>query len=239
MYNYSTTRTPAYIAQSRCDSKSRLSILKRRFKASRINALSVFAKVSSKLSPDQIRFVEKQIKCLNRTKEQCDRYSDTYRATCLAISKQSPKTYRLLSHCLSLPSKKVLRRIATRSHLRLDTGCDKYMFETLRKTISTLNANDRFAFLVWHQMPLSVFIEYSEGLGTIEGYVDLGPLGRRSDHATHALIFMLHGLVKPFKQPLGFFFTGTSALTASEWTRLITLVIKKVFETGKICNNMM
>lgn len=231
-----TVRTPAYIAQLRSQSKLRFKILKKRFKTGRANALSVYSIVSSKLSPEQKRFVEKLITWPHRDADQCDRCSDEYRGMCIAISKQSPKTYISLSRCLSLPTRRQLFRIATRSHLRLNTGCDKYMFDNLRKTVlATLNANERFAFLAWHQMPISEFLEYSQGLDCIEGFVDLGPLGRKKENANHALIFMLHGLVKSFKQPLCFFFTGTSALSSSEWAGLVTLVIKKVSQTGKIC----
>lgn len=65
----------------------------------------------------------------------------------------------------------------------------------------------------------------------VVGYVDLGPLGRTNEYANHALVFMLHGLRKSWKQPIAFFFTKNTIKTV-ELRTLIKNVIITVEDVG-------
>jgi len=52
-------------------------------------------------------------------------------------------------------------------------------------------------------------IEYNKVLDKIEGFEDLGQLGRTSKFASHALVIMIRGLYKNWKFPFSYFFTGS------------------------------
>jgi len=51
-------------------------------------------------------------------------------------------------------------------------------------------------------------IEYNKILHKIEGFEDLGQLGRTNTFASHALVIMIRVLYKNWKFPYSYFFYG-------------------------------
>lgn len=56
------------------------------------------------------------------------------------------------------------------------------------------------------KMSIKELLEYNRKLNVIEGFEDLGHLGRAPETATHALLFSLRGLFKNWKIPVTCFF---------------------------------
>lgn len=94
----------------------------------------------------------------------------------LAIYKQSPKAYRFLSQIFSLPSKQTLNIHV--SHIRFRTGINDMLFLNIKKLVSNLNLYEKTAFITWDEMSLTTFLEYNLFLDEIDGFVDIGPVGK-------------------------------------------------------------
>jgi len=62
-------------------------------------------------------------------------------------------------------------------------------------------------------------VKYSKFLDYIEGFEDLGPLGRNDKIGTHALVIMVRGLYINWKFPLSFSLLAV-ALKAMIWLSL-------------------
>ena len=53
-------------------------------------------------------------------------------------------------------------------------------------------------------------MHFNQKIDCIEGFEDLGRHGRTSNNANHALVFMLRGLRKRWKQPVAYYLTHGS-----------------------------
>ncbi|KAK9751653.1 Transposase protein [Popillia japonica] len=85
---------------------------------------------------------------------------------------------------------------------------------------------DRYSCLMFDEISLSPGFAYDSKLKKVVGYVDLGVNGRRSA-ANHALVFMLSGLHKAWKQPIAYYFTKDQIPTA-ELKKIIVEIITQL-----------
>lgn len=92
-------------------------------------------------------------------------------------------------------------------------------------------AIDRNCSLIFDEISLSEHLTFDRANDKVVGYVDLGPLGRKNEIANHALVFMVNGLHKSWKQPIAFFFTK-DCIKSSELKSLIEYVIIKLEGAG-------
>lgn len=80
-------------------------------------------------------------------------------------------------------------------------------------------------------MKLASGLHYEAHKQTISGYKDIGHLGRSSKLANHALIFMVHGIRKNWKQAISYYFTS-GTLSASHLKYLIKENLQALQEIG-------
>jgi hypothetical protein len=64
---------------------------------------------------------------------------------------------------------------------------------------------------MFDEMSIRENLHFNQKLGCIEGFEDLGSRGRTSKVANHALVFMLRGLRKKWKQPVAYYLVRGSA----------------------------
>ncbi|XP_049948119.1 uncharacterized protein LOC126456407 [Schistocerca serialis cubense] len=72
---------------------------------------------------------------------------------------------------------------------------------------------------------------YNASKQEISGFQDLGHLGKSNIHANHALVFMVRGIHKSWKQVVAYYFTHNS-VSSITLKSLITYVIKQLQEIG-------
>lgn len=84
--------------------------------------------------------------------------------------------------------------------------------------------------LMCDEMCIKKSIDYSSKQDIVEGFEDLGPLGRSEKLATHTLVVMLRGLRHPWKLPIAYILSNNSIKT-STLALLIDICIDKVFES--------
>ena len=100
-------------------------------------------------------------------------------------------------------------------------------FVTLCKKMSE---KDRYCCLLFDEMSIRENVWFNEKFNCIEGYEDLGSQGRTRNIANHALLFMVHGLHRKWKQPVAYYLSRGS--TKAE---MLQQFLKEVLEA---CQNV-
>ena len=70
---------------------------------------------------------------------------------------------------------------------------------------STDNDGYNVCCLMFDEMSIRENLHFNQKFGCIHGFEDLGGHGGTSNIANHALVFMLHGLCKRWKQPVAYY----------------------------------
>ncbi|KAJ2941938.1 hypothetical protein O0L34_g10756 [Tuta absoluta] len=131
----------------------------------------------------------------------------------LAIYKKSPRVYRYLKQLITLPSERTLQTILQK--LPMEPGWNDMVFRYLEKNSGKLSEKEKICVILFDEMSLKKRVFYNPRTDKIEGYVDLGSAGRTSNVADKVLVFMLQGVYKKIKQPLGHFFVKGSRIRLS------------------------
>jgi hypothetical protein len=101
----------------------------------------------------------------------------------------------------------------------------------LSKVISKKHNLDKFCTLSFDEVSLSADLTYCGASDLIIGYEDLGLLGRTKDMAKNALVFMVQGLRKSWKQPVAYYFVKNS-VKAIYLKQIICKVISELQSRG-------
>lgn len=180
-------------------------------------------------SPELKEIVIAALKNQNR-KPRGRRWTTKNKISALAIYKRSPKTYRCLQQLMPLPNERTLQVFLNK--IPINTGINKAVLEHLRKLSDTEEPNNKICVLAFDEIALKPRLIYNQATDYVEGYTDYGiPEERGPELADHALVFLLQGLRKKFKQPLAFYFVkGT--VSSQKLALIIKEIVKCVEEVG-------
>lgn len=157
------------------------------------------------------------------------RWSMKNKISALAILKRSAKTYRYLNQVLPLPSEKTLHNMLKK--VPIQPGLNKSVLDHLKKIAPKKNDKDKVCCLLFDEMAIKPRLILNPSNDIVEGYEDLGQLGRKGEVADHALVFMLQGLHHKYKQPIAFYFTkGT--VSSPILANIIKNILTEVSATG-------
>lgn len=146
----------------------------------------------------------------------------------LALYKQSTKSYRVISKWFTLPSRKTLSNLL--SKIPISTGLDKTFLKVLCANVQKLKEKDKFCALLFDEVSLDVQLHFDNSAGEIIGFEDNG-LGRTQNFADHALVFMVKGITKKYKQPISYTFCKSSTKKHDLANQIRTL-IRGITSTG-------
>ena len=90
---------------------------------------------------------------------------------------------------------------------------------------------DRNCVLSFDEMHIKKCFDFHPGKQIIEGFEDLGPLGRKLAVGTRVLVFMVRGLFTNWKQPIAFFITK-NGVTNANLGFLLDTVLDALHDTG-------
>ena len=131
------------------------------------------------------------------------RWSLEDKVLAISLLKRSSKCYTFLRSLLPLPSRRSLQTIL--NTVRFRTGINAHVFNTLKLTLQTMPDADRVCCLMFDEMSIRDNLHFNQKFDCIEGFEDHGEHGRTHRHANHALVFMLRGLRKKWKQPVAYY----------------------------------
>lgn len=100
-----------------------------------------------------------------------------------------------------------------------------------------MKLHEKICSLVFDEMALQPGLQYNHKLDLVEGFEDYGSSERKSSFADHALVFMLRGIFKNWKQPVAFTFCKGTTQTVV-FAKLIKQVIQQLKEIDLkvVCN---
>lgn len=126
--------------------------------------------------------------------------------TSLSIYYKSPAAYNFLrSKQVTLPAPSTLATWLRNFKYR--PGYNPTLFQILKLKTNTMSKQMKECVLLFDGMSIKKAIEYSKAKDLIEGFEDLGELGRKPILAKEALVLMLRGIYSNWKIPIAFYFT--------------------------------
>ena len=157
--------------------------------------------ISTSLNAEGIRLLEgifRNSKC----KPKGRRWNFEDKMLALSLLKRSPKSYSFLRLLLPLPSRRTLQFILSTVHFA--AGINAHVFGALQHSLQKMSDRDRYCFLLFDEKSIG---ENSVSIRSLTywGFEDYGT-ERTCRIANHALLFMVHGLHRKWKQPVAYYF---------------------------------
>lgn len=142
-----------------------------------------------------------------------------------------PTTYKFLCVNLKLvlPSISVIRKWI--GNLKFNPGFSPKHFNNIKIKVETMSEEEKSCTVVFDEMKIKSYLEYNKSLDRVEGFEDLGFLGRKNLIGQQAMVFCARGLYSSWKMPLGYFITHSSMKSNDLKTAKIEC-IKKLFDIG-------
>jgi hypothetical protein len=134
-------------------------------------------------------------------------YTTDNKMFALSLYYKSPAAYKLLCNTFQLPSVSLLSKWLRKN--QSDTGFDNSLTNALKCKVQNMSVRDKTCALLIDEMSIKSHLYYNAATDTIVGFEDTGDERTRTV-ASSVLVFMVSGLASRWKQPLGFFFVGTS-----------------------------
>jgi len=113
----------------------------------------------------------------------------------------------------------------------LCSGFNSLWLKQIKNKLDTISNDEKHCVLIFDEMKVKSFLEYSKYLDMIEGFEDLGHKGRTNKLATQAMVFIVRGLYSNRKLPLTYFLSDSS-MSSSILKDLIVYVIEKCTDLG-------
>lgn len=147
-----------------------------------------------------------------------------------------PATYEFLRRQgIILPAPSTIRHWIGVS--KFPPGFSKLYISQMKIKFQEYSINEKCCVLCFDEMSIAENLEYSKEMDYIEGYEDLGQLGRSMRTAKYALVFLARGLYSSWKLPIAYFLSHTG-IKGKELSQLIVHTLEKLFEVNlipKIC----
>ena len=138
-------------------------------------------------------------------KKKSVRYREEQTVFALALCYQSPKAYRHLqkNFVLSCP-----RRFRCKlQHIQLQTGLHPSILSTLHENFANSSRLDKLVVLSLDEMAIksSLVLVYNSMDDGVEGFENVGEMGRTEHVANQSLVLMVRALAKKRKLPVGYY----------------------------------
>ncbi|XP_048519339.1 uncharacterized protein LOC109543340 [Dendroctonus ponderosae] len=173
-------------------------------------------------------FLLAQIRCSKSKGSKGRRWTFDDKIMALAIYKKSPKCYRMLQKFVWLLSKKTL--LSMLGKVPFHVGINEHLFSHINESIE--GSADRCCVLLFDEMDIQENIEYDLGSDNILGFEYFGER-TSSKPANKALLFMLVGLAKKWKQPVAYFF-ASNGCNANNFEHCLFQVLKAANNIAKV-----
>lgn len=159
-------------------------------------------------------------------------WSQEERSLFLKIQYKSPSAFESLRKMgFIAPGESTIRDWY--NQIPFNTGLSEEMIQIIKDKLEGMNPINRKCILLLDEMTIKNNLHFNEKYDQIFGYEDFGEFGRNPTPAKHALVFMLCGINKQWKQVIAHFY-GTAKkellkdLIISTLTKLIDLGIEVV-----------
>lgn len=135
----------------------------------------------------------------------------------------------LCANGIVLPGESTVRRWL--NSISFSTGFSRSYMTQIKLKISGMSENEKRCIVLLDEVAIMKTFEYNKALDEIEGFEDLGTLGRTNKIGSQELVVMVRELYTNWKFPLCYFFTGSGV----KGDHLVTIVkdcIKQILDLG-------
>lgn len=148
----------------------------------------------------------------------------------LSLYYKSPSAYKYLrQNGIILPGECTVRRWLNSIHY--STGFSEKYLEQIKLKISDLTYDEKKCVILLDEVSIMKSVEYNKTLDEIEGFEDLGLIGRTHKLGSNALVIMIRGLYKNWKLPFSYFFTG-SGVKGNDLVKIVKESVEKMLDVG-------
>lgn len=185
-----------------------------------------FAEEAFQLNDDQLAFFKMQI---NHIKKR--RWTDDEKQFALFLYYKSPSAFKHLrdNKHFDLPRTSLIRSWV--NDLELAPGIKFSIIPKLAIKIETMDKTERQCILMWDEISIKQLLEFNSKADLVEGFQDLGELGRKDEFANFALVFMLRGVTHAWKQPIAYVLSHGN-VRHTDLTQLILQVLDSLQSIG-------
>jgi Transposase protein len=165
--------------------------------------------------------------------KQNQRWREDEKQFAMAANYKSPGLYRDLREKFGfkLPSKSTLEK--WQNVLDMQPGLCPPLMENIRLKMSNMHKRERQCVLLFDEMSIKKDLQFAPQYDLIEGFEDLGEIGRTAAPGTHILVFMIRGLNFNYKLPIAYFVAST-VVKAAALLKLVHSVLDSLREAGAI-----
>lgn len=212
-----------------CKVSYRYRRLQSRQKLEKLASDETLEKVLKKMTAAATLLFKSQLKNCSDRKPKGRRWTKEEKILGLTIYKKSPSCYRLLRKIFVLPSPTCVKSLLSSVHL--NSGINKNVLSTLARAVSKMKPGCDHCVLLFDEVALRRQLLYNQHKDQIDGYQDHGIHGRSCGLANQALVFMLVGLKRKWKQPVAFYLSSGST-SGIRLHVIVKEVLKACFEIG-------
>ena len=193
----------------------------------KISKEELVEKVTAPLNRTVANFVKTQIR-LADVHPNGRRYTLDDKIMGLILNKQSNRAYKLFSKIFPMPSKKTIMALLNR--IPIKAGYNEALFDNLKAKVKGLKQQEKLCVLMFDEISIEPHISLNTHSKEFEGFEDFGE--KKSEKiADRALVFMIKGIKREWKQPLLYTFSSGPVKTI-DLARIIKQVVKQCQDAG-------
>jgi hypothetical protein len=136
------------------------------------------------------------------------------------LYKRSLKCNNLLQKIVAMPSRKTV--LALLQNVPFHIGINEHLFKHMLDNLP--QEEDIMCVLLFDEMDISQNLQYDAASDRILGFEELVAGDVSENYANRALVFMCHGLVRQWKQPVAYYFSN-NVCSSIEITRCLHEVL--------------
>lgn len=168
----------------------------------------------------------------NRTKSRPKKWSISEKKLSLSLYYKSPSNYRFMrKKGIVLPAVPTVKNWISANSFK--TGINDFYMQQLKIKADTMTNEEKKCAILFDEMSLKKFLEYSSKFDIIQGFEDLGSMGRTGKKATHALVLMLRGIYNNWKIPFAYFFCCNS-MKSHNLKQILTICLENIIRVGMV-----
>ncbi|KAK7590558.1 hypothetical protein V9T40_002171 [Parthenolecanium corni] len=172
-----------------------------------------------------------QMQLNNQIKEERGRrYTLREKSMAALWLKLGPRPYNVLRRLwFALPSRRTIMRVL--SDIAFEPGINERVMQSLGETVSSMDDNDKLCYITFNEMSLHEGLHYDIKRDIIVGFEDLGEGLRKTSFANYAMVVMVRGIRRSWKQAIAYYFTA-GGMNRCEIQRMLKTVITNLHTIG-------
>jgi hypothetical protein len=196
-------------------------------KQKKISKEAAFKMASEHIKSEPFRLML-QMQILHKPNTQ---WTEEQKQLAIELHYRSPTVYENLLHDKGfiLPSRRTIS--SWLAVVDLMPGISEVLLEKLKLNVNTMTTFERNVVLMFDEISIKKFLSFNEKRDLIEGYQDLGSLGRSPLVGNHVLMFVVRGLYMKWRMPVAYF-VSSGVTEGKILSELIKQVVSALTDIG-------